>query len=314
MGMYRHITKDERRSIATLLWEDYDHEDIAKSLGRAVSTVTREISRNSKPDGTYDARYAHKLASRRRKQSKTGCRIIENNPILERTLAASLTVLSSPEAVSHEDNIPVSTQTIYTWIYRSRTDLKASLPYRGKKRRRYGSNRSLKQGWTRHVKHIDERPAAADDRSETGHFEGDTIHDQCGGLLTYTDRRSRFEKVGKIDRRQAGMVATETKRLFKDDMVRSITNDRGSEFSLWQQTERDLNTAVYFADPRSPWQRGTNENTNGRLRRVFPKGTDFSIIPQSDIDAIVWIMNHTRRKVLSWCTPCEVYEKCCASS
>ena len=89
--------------------------------------------------------------------------------------------------------------------------------------------------------------------------------------------------------------------------ARSFTFDRGSAFSLWRMIERDTGATVYFAHPRAPWERGTNENTNGRLRRVFPKGFDFSTITQRDVDRVVLLMNHTKRKCLGWRTPYEVF-------
>jgi len=94
----------------------------------------------------------------------------------------------------------------------------------------------------------------------------------------------------------------------------TITYDRGSEFALWKMIEKDTGTSIYFADAYQPQQRGKNENTNGRLRRVYPKGFDFATISQRELDKVVWKMNHTPRKSLSWQTPSEVYERCCNSS
>lgn len=100
----------------------------------------------------------------------------------------------------------------------------------------------------------------------------------------------------------------------KKEIEGIITYDRGSEFALWKMIEKDTNTSIYFADPYHPWQRGKNENTNGRLRRIYPKGFDFGTITQQELDEVVDLMNHTPRKTLNWRTPAEVFqERCCSS-
>lgn len=217
----------------------------------------------------------------------------------------------SPEVVAHD--LPISSETIYAFIYRSRPDLKQKLPQRGRKRRRYGSKREQKQGWTRNVRHIEERLAGAKNRSRNGNFEGDTVRGVNGALLTHTDRKSRFEIVHKVANEGAdeAYVKVTESPYFKH--AQSITYDRGGTFALWRMVEKKLGIKIYFADPHAPWQRGTNENANGRLRRVYPKGFDFSTVTQEDIDKTVWTMNHTKRKCLRWRTPCEVYGKCCVS-
>jgi transposase, IS30 family len=314
MGMYTQFTVDERYRLASLLADDIEPVEIAERLGRSPSSISREFLRNSRADGTYAARYAQRQAQERRRQSKRGARKIENNPDLTQFLEDRLHPLISPEVVSIEDDISVSCATIYTWINRSRPDLKTLLPYHGKKRRRYGTKRTKKQGWTQSVRTIDERLAIVEQRESIGHWEGDTVHGINGNLLTYTERKSRFEKASLITRRLCDVVYGETKQMFSRDTVETITYDRGSEFSLWRMIERALGIPIYFAHPYHSWERGSNENANGRLRRVFPKGFNFSTVTQKDVDAVVWIMNHTKRKCLTWRTPCEVYGRCCTSS
>ena len=128
-------------------------------------------------------------------------------------------------------------------------------------------------------------------------------------LLTLTDRKSRFEEAVIIPYEGCDPVHGEIIARKEKLEARSFTFDRGSAFSLWRRIERDMNAKVFFADPHAPWQRGTNENTNGRLRRVFPKGFDFDTITQRDVDAVVWLMNHTKRKCLNWRTPAEVFRE-----
>jgi IS30 family transposase len=309
--MYHHITQDERVALATLLRAGYSQRKVAAELGINQSSISREIERTTREGNSYHAARARVLARERRAQSKTKYQKIENNPMLARRIASRLHPLVSPEVVAHDET--VSHETIYAWIYRSRPDLKIKLPQRGKQRRRYGSKREKKQGWTQDVRSIHERSPGAEHRSRTGHFEGDTIRGPKSSLLTLTDRKSRFEEAVKIPNEGCDPVHEAILARKEKLSARSYTFDRGSAFSLWQRIECDTAAIVYFADPRAPWQRGTNENTNGRLRRVFPKGFDFDTITQRDLDRIVHLMNHTKRKCLNWRTPCEVFRGRCAS-
>lgn len=312
MGMYHHITRDQRVALAALLRAGYSQRNAARELGMNQSSVSRELRRNPNGDNAYHATHADVLAGERRKQAKVAYRKIENDAILIARIAARLHPLVSPEVIARDER--VSHETIYAWIYRTRPDLVSFLPQRGKKRRRYGSKREVKQGWTRDVRPIEARPAGAAYRSRVGHFEGDTVHGRNGSLLTLTDRKSRFEVAVKIayagcDPVYAALVARRTKL-----HARSFTFDRGSEFSLWRMIEEYTGARVYFAHPHAPWQRGTNENSNQRLRRVFPKKFNFATVTQGDVNAAVWIMNHTKRKCLNWRTPCRMFGRCCTSS
>lgn len=312
--MYTHITWEERVRLGTLLDEGYEQSEAAQSLGRDKGTITREIERNLRADGKYVPRYAHKAAKRRRSQSKVKSRKIENNPELKEKIEALIHPLCSPETICHEIDVPICHATIYGWIYRSRPELEQLLPYHGKKRRKYGHKRATKQGWTNNVRDIDTRPKSVENRRQLYNYEGDTVLGSSGRLLTYTERVSRFEIAIQIPRGSCDIVHEKTSEYFADKPVKSFTYDRGSEFALWQMIERDTGAKAYFAKPRHPWQRGTNENTNGRLRRVFPKKFNFSKINQEDVDRVVWRMNHTKRKCLDWRTPCEVYMACCTSN
>lgn len=204
----------------------------------------------------------------RRRKSKAAYRKIENDPALAVRIEARLHPLVSPEVIAREEG--VCHDTIYEWIYRSRPDLKRLLPHRGKNRRRYGSKREMKQGWTRDVRSIRERPSGAEARSGMRHFEDDTLRGRDGALLTLSDRKSRYEFAAKMPGKHCDSMYSALVTFRKKLCARSYAFDRGSAFSLWRMIERDTGTKVYFADPRAPWQRGTNENSNGRLRRVFP--------------------------------------------
>jgi IS30 family transposase len=309
--MYKHITGDDRSGLAALLRSGVSQASAAREFGINSSTVSRELKRNANEFGSYHAAHARVLARNRRKNAKQKYRKIENDPVLASKIESLLHPLRSPECVAQD--VEVVHETIYAWIARSRPDLKGQLPYRGRKRHRYGSKRQAKQGWTRHVRSIDERPAVVERRTRVGDKEGDTVRGVRGALLTHADRTSRFLDADLVPNEGADAAHQKIVARYKDSDCKTITYDRGSTFALWRMIERDLGIKVYFAHARHPWERGTNENTNGRLRRVFPKGFDFGTITQADVDEVVGIMNHTRRKCLGWRTPCMVSGTCCTS-
>lgn len=310
--MYKHFTLDERFMLASYLNIDYEYLDIAEVMGRSISSISREVLRNCRPDGKYEPRYAHKMAKLRRKLSKRGFRKIENNAKLASQIEGRLNPLVSPEVIAHEEKI--SHETIYSWIYRVRPDLKIELPQRGKKRRRYGSKREKKQGWTQNVRSIEKQPLGAKNRSRIGHFEGDTIRLDGGAILTHTDRKSRFEIAHLVKDEKAETAYEEIKNDNNLKRAKSITYDRGSTFALWRMIEKQISGRIYFANAHHPWERGTNENSNQRLRRIFPKGTKYNNITKEDVERVVWIMNHTKRKCLNWRTPYEVFMGRCTSN
>ena len=295
--MYQHFSRDQRVSLATLLREGYTQRKVADVLGMHPSTVGRELKRNGV--GRYHATHADVLARNRRAHAKEGCRLLEHDTRLAHTVEALLCPLISPEVIGY--CIGIHHQTIYDWIERSRPDLKVQLPYRGKKRRRYGGKREEKQGWTRHIPSIDERPPSFPS------WEGDTVKGANKvQLLTHVERASLYTRVDLIPDGTADRVHTTLKA---DPLSGTITYDRGSEFALWQMIERDTPAAVFFADAYAPWQRGVNENTNGRLRRIFSKRFDFSTITKKDVVAVVDLMNHTPRKSRDWQMPAELFQE-----
>ena len=280
----------------------YDHIialiDIAKTLGFTKGAISQEIKRNKNKDGIYKVHSARLKTLKRRKFSKIKYRKIDNNPNLIKTIEKDLCPLVSPEVIAYQNSI--HHQTIYNWIYRDRKDLLNDLPQRGRKRRKYGSKRAIKQGWTRDVRTIHEIPESII------LWEGDTIK---GGtksrVLTHVEQTSLKLQADIIKDGTADSVHA---RLKVKPIEGDILYDRGSEFALWKMIERDTSSTVYFADAYSPHQRPKNENTNGRLRRVFNKKFDFDTITQSQLDKIVHKMNSTPRKSLNWRTPDEVYK------
>jgi len=302
--MYTHITRDDRVVISDGLRRSESYAIIGSRIGKDKSAVFYEVRRNADHDGTYDARRANKRARQRRRESKYSTRKIENDPALAVYIESILEPLISPEVVAHE--VRIAHETIYAWLERSRPDLKWKLPQRNRKRRRYGSKRAIKQGWTRTVRSIDERV------KEDENWEGDTIKGSTRArVLTHVEDASLFTVADLMPDGTADSVHT---KMRGRPFFGTIMYDRGSEFALWRMIERDTFATIYFAHAHHPWERGKNENTNGRLRRVFSKRFDFSTLKQRDLDAVVEKMNHTPRKSLFWRTPCAVYGKCCTSS
>jgi IS30 family transposase len=300
--MYRHFNREDRIALGALKRAGLSEAAIGRQLGFNRSTISRELKRNPKPRGGYHALNADIQATKRRCESKHLYRIIDT--VRGLVIAKQLNPLVSPEVVAHR--LGIHHQTIYSWLYRERKDLLPLLPQRGRKRRRYGSRRAKKQGWTRLVHSIHDRPESALS------WEGDTVKGATKAqLLTHVERTSLYTRADLI---QSGTADVVHATLKTNPLLGTITYDRGSEFALWQMIERDTGASIFFADAHSPWQRGKNENTNGRLRRVYPKRFNFDTIDQKQLDAVVHFMNHTERKSLGFKTPCSVYGRGCCGS
>lgn len=302
--MHHHLNRDDRISLGTLLRSGMSQSQVATQLGVHRSTISRELKRNRMCSGKYHANNAHNQSTERRRQSKQGYRLIEHDAQLQGQIESLLNPLVSPEVVGHI--LRIHHQTIYSWINRSRSDLLPLLPQRGRKRRRYGSKRAKKQGWTQNVRSIHDM-----NQSQVV-WEGDTVVGRASKtrILTHVEQSSLYLRADVIPSGTADCVQTV---LQKKPLHGDILYDRGSEFALWRMIEKNTKGLVYFCDAHAPWQRGKNENTNGRLRRVFPKGYDFSTLKQSQLQNVVDLMNNTPRKSLNWRTPQQVYSEIVAS-
>jgi transposase, IS30 family len=308
---HHHLSRDERVALAAFLRAGTNQAECARLLGVHRSTISRELRRS----GTeYKAVTADKHAATRRRESKQQARKIESDAQLAREVVRLLKKGHSPEQIAEEVRL-VSDDTIYDWIDRSRKDLAVLLPQRGRVRHRYGKNTSTVQGWTKSVRSIAERPKAANDRSRIGDWEGDTIvgRDRAR-LLVHVDRKSRFIVATITPNGTADVTHAATVASLKRLPAHTTTYDRGSEFALWRMIERDTGAVVYFANAHHPWERGTSENSNGLLRRFFPKGTPLGQKLQREVDRAVWSINHRPRKCLGWKTSCGVFGRCCISN
>ncbi len=297
---------------------------IARRLARAPSTIYREIARNG-GRACYRAALADQRAWRVARRPQV-CKLADN-PMLAELVAAKLAEDWSPQQIAgwlkvqHPDDpdMQVSHETIYlTLLVQARGALKRELighlrRLRSMRRPKGALTNSRGQGQIQGAVSIRERPAEAEDRAIPGHWEGDLLAGAANThLATLVERTSRFALLVKVDGKDAASVVEAITAKVVDlpaALRRSLTWDRGAELARHRQFTVATDVAVYFCDPRSPWQRGTNENTNGLLRQYFPKGTDLSAFSQDELDAIALKLNTRPRKTLGFITPAAKLEE-----
>jgi IS30 family transposase len=312
--MPSHLTLEERDRIAQLRYQGAEQKEIAQAVGRAPSTISRELQRNS-AGGVYYAAQAHQESERRRRERPLERKM--DDPAINRTVRAGLAQDWSPEQITgrmeqeHPDcpDRRVSPQTIYTWIkqHPDREHWESHLRRRGKR-----PYRRKNKATTGDAARIANRPEVIEKRLRLGDFEGDTVLGPpgTGGLATLVDRLSRFTIIVKIQSKDADHVHEKIKQRLKElseERRRSITFDNGTEFARCHRLEKHLGMQLYFADPGCPYQRGTNENTNGLIRQYFPKGTDFRDISHVEVRRAENLLNNRPRDCLDYRTPAEVF-------
>ena len=323
MSHYKHLTLIEREKIMFFSAMGYSIGNISKELNRSKSTISRELKRNSK-SGVYIPCKAQDTYKKRRKACRPK-RKLDDPMIWEFVRAKFLEHKWSPEQISgrikHEDSsIRISYSTIYRGIYAGLFD---TLEQRKSKRNRGAIRKLRHRGKTRHTKghtekrgkirisnNLSERPTIADTRSRIGDWEADTVIGKAGMacMVTFVDRKSRFLLVGKAAKKSSIYVTPTIIDMLKNQPLNTITPDRGKEFSNHEEISKALeNVQFYFTLPYHPWQRGTNENTNGLLREYFPKGQDLTAIPEEYIQSIALELNCRPRKCLGYLTPYEIY-------
>jgi len=305
--MYKHITKEERASIALLLSRKKSFAEIARVIGVHRTTIAREYHRNKESNGIYYAKKAHKHAKMRNCGKQDKHKIIENNADLYTYVTTSLSHYWSPEQIAgrikRDGVLPsVSHTTIYAFMNRERKDLHK---YKRHKKHRKHTEISYKQA---KKQMIDTRPTVIEKRSRIGDWEGDTIvgKERTERILTHVDRKSGYLLAHRT-KADSHSVRMKVKNVFSVFPCNSITYDNGSEFAAFEKIEEDIHTRVYFAYPGKPQQRGCNENANGLLRQFFPKGSSFATITQRDVERVVVLINNRPRKRLGYRTPLEVF-------
>ncbi len=317
--IYRQLSDSERDLIALYKGQGFGVNEIAKKLVRQPSSISRELKRNSFKGKYYVAIAAQNKAAAR-KSKVNSHRKIDTVKWLEKYIRLKLQSGWSPEQIAgrlwkKSGKHVVCHETIYSYIYQEnnrKEDLRQFLPRHHKKRRTWSGRRVHRGQIDRRVS-IHDRPKAVDKRKKFGHWEDDTVEGKGhqNGLHTTLERMSRFYVVRKISRIASEETIVVQKQIFSklpSHSVLSVTHDNGRENHLHYQLTDELGIRTYFADPYSSWQRGSNENANGILRRYFPKGTDFSRISQAEIDDVVWEINSKPRKCLGYNTAQEVFD------
>jgi IS30 family transposase len=309
--MASHLTLEERDRIAQLRHQGADQKEIAQATRRSRSTISRELQRN-RTEGEYYAAQAQREAERRRRERPLVRKM--DDPEINEAVRSGLAHEWSPEQIEgrmaqQRSDRRVSSQTIYTWINKDehREHWESFLRRRGK--RPYRRKTAALAG---DAARIADRPEVIEQRLRLGDFEGDTVLGPAGtgGLATLVDRKSRFTIIAKIQSKNADHVHQKIKRRLKelDEQQRhSITFDNGTEFARCHRLEKHLGMELYFADPGCPYQRGTNENTNGLIRQYFPKGTDFQDISHYEVRQVENVLNGRPRACLGFRTPAEVF-------
>ncbi|TLQ41981.1 IS30 family transposase [Streptomyces marianii] len=329
-GTSRYLREEERIHIADRLREKATVRAIAAELGRSPSTVSREIRRN-RTDGArgrwhYRPHAAQARADARRPRPKS--RKISENPELRAAVQAMLDEKWSPEQICHalraqfpdRPEMHVVHETVYQALYvQGRGQLRRELAgalRSGRARRRPQRQANCRQPrFTTPMVMISERPAEIEDRAVPGHWEGDLIIGKDGksAIGTLVERATRYVMLlhlpGDHGAESVLTSLTSTVQTLPAHLKRSLTWDQGSEMARHGEFTLATDIPVYFCDPASPWQRGSNENTNGLLRQYFPKGTDLSVHTPAHLAAVADQLNRRPRKTLGWETPAERLHK-----
>jgi IS30 family transposase len=325
----RSLTLAEREEISRGLAEGHSIRSVAVRLGRAPSTVSREIKRNG-GSSDYRATEADGAAWDRALRPKP-CKLAEN-PDLARIVADKLRLLWSPEQIAgwlahtypSDESRNVSHETIYRSLFiQTRGALrKELLQYlrrtRGMRRSRHYTQKTDRHGQILDTVSISARPASAEDRAVPGHWEGDLLFGSNNSqIATLVERQTRYLMLVKVGAKDTETVVTaliKNARRLPQELYKSLTWDRGKEMADHKRFTLATDVQVYFCDPQSPWQRGSNENTNGLLRQYLPKGIDVSIYSQAKLNAMARQLNQRPRKTLGYQTPAEMFSQTVAST
>ena len=312
------ITATERALIERWKIEELSNKSIAKRLGRHVSTIGREISRN-KVGAVYMSECADRKAHRRQKRAWKAKHPLKNRGVYAYVIE-HLRMGWSPDAIAgrlhreHPDDPywAICKETIYAFIFSGKytyDDLRMCLRRRQKRRRKQG--RKVHRERIPERVSIHERPKEIEERNVLGHWEGDTVvgRGHKGGIHTTYERTSSLILAGKMNDLTAQSSIQAQLRIYRSLPKRArktVTLDNGSEHVLHARLKQ-LHIKTYFADPYSSWQRGGNENANLWLRYYFPKGTDFSQVSEQEVADVVWELNNRPRRRLQYATPLEVF-------
>lgn len=323
------LSLTEREEISRAVVEGRSMRSIAAALGRSPSTISREIKRNGGADA-YRASHADQAAWDRARRPKL-CKL-RRNRALAKLVASKLRLEWAPEQIAgwlkrtypDDEACQVSHETIYRSLFiQTRGALKKELLEhlrrpRGTRRSRHYTQKTSIHGRIMDAVSISERPAAVEDRAVPGHWEGDLLFGSKNSqIATLVERQSRYLMLTKVARKDPETVVDALIKHAKklpQELYKSLTWDRGTEMRGHKRFTLATDIQVYLCDPRSPWQRGSNENTNGLVRQYLPKGIDLSTYSQAQLNAIAARINERPRKTLDFETPAERFHQAVAST
>jgi len=325
---YRRLNAEDREAISRGLAAGLSYQEIARRLERSVSTISREVKR-SYGHSFYRACAAQRKAEKYSGYRRGGQRKINKSLRLQRYVEAKLRLAWSPDEIARrlrldyaqDMTMQVSHETIYQYIYvLPRGELKATLikglrqEHKYRHARKDKTSDDDKRGHISEMLSIEERPQAVAQRTVPGHWEGDLIlgKNKRTAIGTLVERVTRYTMIVHLKAKDAQSVrkayAAALQKL-PQTLAKSLTYDQGKEMSDHKRFTIDTGMKVYFAHPSSPWERGTNENTNGLIRQFFPKGTDFAEVSSHEVRKVQNLLNNRPRKILEYRTPNEVFNQ-----
>lgn len=330
MRKYKRLKYKDRIQIETYIGMGYNYREIGIELGIGKSSIYREIKRNSDSKRIYKADYAQKKAEQTIASRKQGKRILLQNTYLQGYVNINIGLGWSPQQITHRllqeypdnPNMRISHESIYQYIYvLPRGELKKTLINGLRRKHKYRRTKKKEaqdeelRGKIQDMLSIHERPEEVADRTVPGHWESDLIIGKYkrSAIATLVERSSRYTIIVPLPKGKGTIEVREALTKAVSDIPlhlrRTLTHDQGKEMSQHKEFTKASNMQVYFADPASPWQRGTNENTNGLIRQYFPKGTDFSLVSTEQIKYVQDLLNGRPRQSLDFFTPNEVFSK-----
>jgi IS30 family transposase len=312
MSTYRRVTAEDRFKLKTYLDAGLTQSEAAVKLGFNKSTISRELRRNTGGRG-----YRHKQAQRlsqERQVWRAAPRKMDKRMVktINRLLGRKWSPQQISERLRFEGQESVCYETIYQHVYanfKSGGTLFTNLRFSHRTRKpRFPRRNKDRRGVIKNAISIENRSPGANNRSRFGHWERDTMFgkDKRNSVLLIADRKSRFIKLGKLSRRTAQLTLQKTKELLRRLPRKSMTNDRGKEFTDHEQLTKDLGLPVYFCHPYTSSERGTAENRIGVIRQYLPKGSNLKTLKHKSLKIIEWELNNRPMKCLDWRTPYEV--------
>jgi IS30 family transposase len=319
---YTRLTLADREQISRGIYAFETFAEIARKLNRPTSAISNEVWRNVKYKWCYRAEKAQAQADKRKKKGRP--KKLDNNPALRNYVYEKLKYEWSPEEIAkrikkeypQNKYMRISHEAIYQYLYcLPRGELKQELMRGLRRERKHRLSRQASHYRRQRIQDIisiSERPKEAAKRIVPGHWEGDLLmgKNRESAIGSLVERTTRLTLLVPLAAKNALTVRTSFIKAFKripEGFKKSLTYDRGSEMSQHKLFTQETNIQIYFADPSSPWQRGTNENTNGLIRQYFPKGTDFRAVPLTALKAAECRLNSRPRKALDYYTPSEKF-------